>query len=121
MSGRRRPQKHERVSQKSHIVKGDRVRVIRGNFREMEGGVLRVDQADGRVVVEGVNMRKRHQRPTQDNPDGGIITFEASIDLSNVMLIDPETGDPSRVRIRRDRDRAKERISVRSGNSIAKP
>ena len=121
MSGRRRPQKPERVSQKSNIVKGDRVRVIRGNFREMEGGVLRVDQADGRVVVEGVNMRKRHQRPTQDNPDGGIITFEASIDLSNVMLIDPETGAPSRVRIRRDRDGAKERISVKGGNPIAKP
>jgi large subunit ribosomal protein L24 len=70
-------------------VKGDRVRVIRGNFREMEGTVLGSMRDKGRVVVEGVNMRKRHQRPTQDNPDGGIITFEAPIDISNVMLIDP--------------------------------
>jgi len=121
MSGRRKRQTSGRGRRRSHIVKGDRVRVIRGNFREMEGNVLRVDQPDGRVVVEGVNMRKRHQRPTQDNPDGGIISFEAPIDVSNVMLIDPESGDPSRVRIQRDLDGAKERIAVKSGNPIAKP
>ena len=99
----------------------NRLSMPRGNFREMEGSVLRVDPAEGRVVVEGVNMRKRHQRPTQDNPDGGIISFEAPIDLSNVMLIDPESKEPSRVRIRRDGDGTKERISVRSGNPIPKP
>ena len=108
-------------ARRSHIVKGDRVRVIRGNFREMEGTVLRVDLRAGRVVVEGVNMRKRHQRPTQDNPDGGIISFEAPIDLSNVMLMDPNSGEPSRVRVHRDRDGAKERISVKGGNPIPRP
>ncbi len=63
----------------SSIVKGDRVRVIRGNFRDMEGPVLSVIPAKERVVVEGVNMRKRHERPSEANPEGGIITFEAPI------------------------------------------
>ena len=121
MSGRRDLQKSGRTRRRSHILKGDRVRVIRGNYREMEGSVLRVSQSDGRLVVEGVNMRKRHERPTQDNPDGGIISFEAPIDVSNVMLIDPESGDPSRVRIQRDSDGAKERIAVKTGNPLPKP
>lgn len=110
-----------RAKRKTHIVKGDRVKVIRGNFREMEGAVLRVEPARGRVVVEGVNMRKRHERPTQDNPEGGIISFEAPIDISNVMLIDPSSGEPSRVRLQVERDGTKERIAVKTGNPIPKP
>lgn len=106
---------------KARVMKGDRVRVIRGNFRDMDGTVMRVDRTEGRVVVEGVNMRKRHQRPTQSNPDGGIISFEAPIDLSNVMLIDPESGEPSRVRTHVDNDGTKERIAVKSGNPIPRP
>ena len=106
---------------KRRIVKGDRVKVIRGNFRDQEGTVLRVIPDKDRVVVEGVNMRKRHQRPTQDNPEGGIITFEAPVDISNVMLIDPATGDAARTRLRVEADGTKERISVKSGNPIPKP
>lgn len=106
---------------KHNVMKGDRVRVIRGNFRDMEGTVLEVIKATDRVRVEGVNMRKRHTRPTQDNPDGGIITFEAPIDISNVMLIDPTTGEPSRVRVRIEEDGTKERIAVKSGNPIPRP
>jgi large subunit ribosomal protein L24 len=106
---------------KYQIMKGDRVRVIRGNFRDMEGAVLEVLRDVGRVRVEGVNMRKRHQRPSQANPDGGIITFEAPIDISNVMLLDPATGDPSRVRVRIEEDGTKERIAVKSGNPIPRP
>jgi len=106
---------------KYKVMKGDRVRVIRGNYRDMEGTVLEVLQAVGRVRVEGVNMRKRHTRPSQDNPDGGIITFEAPIHISNVMLIDPATDEPSRVRIQIEEDGTKERISVKSGNPIPKP
>ena len=103
------------------MVKGDRVKVIRGNFRDQEGTVLRVLRDDGRVVVEGVNMRKRHERPSEANPDGGIMTFEAPIHLSNVMLIDPASGDASRVRMRLEADGTKERISVKSGNPIPRP
>lgn len=103
------------------IVKGDRVRVIRGNYRDAEGTVLRVLRDEGKVVVEGVNLRKRHQRPTPSNPEGGIITFEAPIHISNVMLIDASVGKPSRVRLRIEPDGTKERIAVKSGNPIPKP
>ena len=105
----------------SSIVKGDRVRVIRGNFRDMEGPVLSVIPATGRVVVEGVNMRKRHERPSEANPEGGIITFEAPIHVSNVMLVDPEGGKASRIRVRVEADGAKERIAVKTGNPLPKP
>ena len=105
----------------THIRKGDRVRVIRGNARDMEGTVLRVDLDKGRVVVEGVNLRKRHQRPTQANPDGGIISLEGSIDISNVMLIDPSSGTASRVKVRVNKDGSKDRVAVKTGNPIPKP
>ncbi len=105
----------------SRVVKGDRVKVIRGNFRDQEGTVLRIMRDKGRVVVEGVNMRKRHSRPSQANPEGGIVTFEAPIHVSNVMLVDPASGDASRIRMRVEADGTKERISVKSGNPIPKP
>ena len=109
------------MARKHHIVKGDRVKVIRGNYRELEGTVLEVLPDEDRVRVEGVNQRKRHTRPSQQNPDGGIITFEAPIHISNVMLIDPATDEPSRVRIQVEEDGVKERIAVKSGNPIPKP
>ena len=106
------------MQRKHKISRGDRVRVIRGNHRDSEGTVLRVLKESDRVVVEGVNMRKKHQRPTQNDPEGGIISFEAPIHISNVMLVDPATGDPTRVRTQVDADGTKERIGVKSGNSI---
>jgi len=106
---------------KHGVMKGDRVKVIRGNFRDAEGTVLRVIPGKDRVVVEGVNMRKRHERPTQANPEGGIITFEAPIHISNVMLVDPAGGVASRTRLRVEADGTKERISTKSGNPIPKP
>ena len=77
------------MARKHQIMKGDRVRVIRGNYRDMEGSVLEVLREKGRVRVEGVNMRKRHTRPSQEDPDGGIITFAAPVHISNGMLVDP--------------------------------
>ena len=108
-------------STKCQIMKGDRVRVIRGNDRETEGNVLEVSKDTDQVRVEGVNMRKRHTRPSEANPDGGIISFEAPINISNVMLIDPATDAPSRVRVRIEEDGTKERIAVKSGNPIPRP
>ena len=108
-------------SAKNQIMKGDSVRVIRGNDRETEGNVLEVIKDTDQVRVEGVNMRKRHTRPSEANPDGGIISFEAPINISNVMLIDPATDEPSRVRVRIEEDGTKERIAVKSGNPIPKP
>jgi large subunit ribosomal protein L24 len=115
MGGRRSRRAAER--QKMHVRTGDRVRVIRGNFAGQEGTVLRVLTKENRVVIEGLNMRKRHMRPTQANPEGGIITFEAPIHASNVMLLDTD-GEPTRIRQRIDADGTKERIAVRSGNPV---
>lgn len=105
----------------NRIAKGDRVRVIRGNHRDEEGTVLRVIRGRDQVVIEGVNMRKRHQRPTAANPEGGIITFEAPIHTSNVMLIDPASGEASRIRMRLEDGGVKERIAVKTGNPIPAP
>lgn len=104
--------------QKLHVRRGDRVRVIRGNFAGQEGTVLRVLTKENRVVVEGVNMRKRHTRPSGANQEGGIITFEAPLHASNVMLLDPKSGEPTRVRQHFDADGTKERVSVKSGDPI---
>jgi len=106
---------------KYRIVKGDRVRVIRGNYRDLEGTVLEVLRDEGRVRVEGVNQRKRHTRPSQADPDGGIITFEAPIHISNVMLIDPAGDAATRVRIQVEADGTKERIAVKTGNPVPRP
>jgi large subunit ribosomal protein L24 len=106
---------------KHRIMKGDRVRVIRGNYRDLEGSVLEVFPDTDRVRVEGVNERKRHTRPSQSDPDGGIMTIVAPIHISNVMLIDPSAEEASRVRIQIEEDGTKERIAVKSGNPIPKP
>jgi large subunit ribosomal protein L24 len=106
---------------KHKIMKGDRVRVIRGNYRDMEGSVLEVVRDKDRVRVEGVNMRKRHTRPSQNDPDGGIISFEAPIHISNVMLVESGSDTASRVRMQVEADGTKERISVKSGNPIPRP
>ena len=118
IGGRRR--KRTIATHKMSIRRGDRVKVIRGNFAGTEGTVLRVLPEENRVVVEGVNLRKRHMRPTQDNPEGGIVSFEAPIHASNVMLIDPSSGEPTRVRSRMDADGTRERIATKSGNALPK-
>ena len=106
---------------KRKIMKGDQVKVIRGNYRDMVGAVLEIYPDKDQVRVEGVNMRKRHTRPSQADPDGGIISFEAPIHISNVMLVDPGSDQASRVRIRVEEDGSKQRISVKSGHPIPKP
>ena len=106
---------------KRKIMKGDQVKVIRGNYRDMVGAVMEVYPDKDRVRVEGVNMRKRHTRPSQADPDGGIISFEAPIHVSNVMLVDPASDVASRVRIQVEEDGTKERIAVKNGNPIPKP
>lgn len=103
---------------KVHVRRGDRVRIMAGNYKGATGQILRVIPAANQVVVEGVNVRKRHQRPSPQNPEGGIVSFEAPIHASNVMLVDPTTDDPTRTRVRIDKDGTKERISVRTGNPI---
>jgi large subunit ribosomal protein L24 len=103
---------------KMHITKGDRVRVIAGDDKGTEGTVIRVLPKKKRVVVEGVNVVTKHQRATQAGEEGGIIKFPAPIDVSNVMLLDPKSGDPTRVRRKKDKDGTVERLSVKSGQPI---
>ena len=89
-------------------------------YSGQEGTVIRVLTDRNRVIVEGVNERTRHVRPSQENPEGGRIKSFEPIDASNVMLIDPTSGEPSRARKRVAKDGTKERIATRSGNPIPK-
>jgi large subunit ribosomal protein L24 len=79
------------------IRKNDNVVIIAGNSKGSTGKILKVFPKKNRVIVEGVNIRKRHTKPNQANPQGGIIEKEAPIDASNVMIIDPKTGDATRI------------------------
>ena len=100
------------------VKKGDRVMVLTGRNKGAEGEVLKVITADQRVVVRGVNVVKRHTKPTQANPQGGINTFEAPIAVSNVALIDPRDGKPTRVGFKIDEHGRKTRYAKRSGESL---
>jgi large subunit ribosomal protein L24 len=79
------------------IHKNDTVMVIAGNARGKTGKVLKVYPDRERIIIEGVNIIKRHSRPSQKNPQGGIVQREGTIHVSNVMLIDPKTNEPTRV------------------------
>ena len=106
----------ERV--KMRITAGDTVRVTRGDDKGKEGKVLRVYPKTGRITVEGINIAKRHRKQRTPDEQGGIIDFPAPMAVSNVMLLDPKTGNPTRVRARIDTDGTKERVSAKSGEAI---
>ena len=114
----RRARGTEPPRHKLHLGKGDTVRVVRGEHRGKEGKVLHVYPKRFRVVVEGVNIVKKHKRATKPGGESGIIEFPAPIAASNVMLLDPKSGEPTRVRRRRDKDGTIERIAVKSGQPI---
>jgi large subunit ribosomal protein L24 len=103
---------------KMHVTKGDVVRVVRGDDKGKEGKVIRVFSKKGRVTVEGVNIVKRHRKARTAEEKSGIIEMPAPIHASNVMLLDPKDGSPTRYRRQIDEDGTKERISVRSGDAI---
>ncbi len=104
----------------AHVRKGDTVIVVAGKERGKRGRVLRVIPEKNRVVVERINMIKRHQRPTQRVRQGGIIEREGPIHLSNVMLLDPTSGTPTRVGMRALGDGKKVRVARKSGEIIDK-
>lgn len=106
----------ERVSMP--VGKGDTVRIMRGDDKGKEGKVLRVHPKTGRIVVEGVNIVKRHRKARTAEEQSGIIDFPAPIHHSNVMLLDPKSGTPTRVEVRVNEDGTKERVSVKSGDAI---
>ena len=104
----------------AHVRKGDTVMVVAGKERGKKGKVLRVIPEKGRVVVERLNLIKKHQKPTQKVRQGGIIEREGSIHLSNVMLIDPNSDKPTRIGMKALSDGKKVRVARRSGEMLDK-
>jgi large subunit ribosomal protein L24 len=100
------------------IKKGDHVIVLKGKDRGRDGIVMRVLPKEGKVIVEGVNMVKKHRKARRAEETSAIIDLPAPIHHSNVMLLDPKSGAPTRVRRRIDDDGTKERISAKSGDAI---
>ena len=100
------------------IRKGDTVQVMSGNDKGRRSTVLAVIKDKKRVLVEGVNMRKHHTRPSSRDPQGGIIELEVPIHLSNVMVICPKTDQPTRTRHKKLDNGKNVRVSARSGEMI---
>ncbi len=103
---------------KRKIRKDDEVVVLTGRDKGKRGSVLRVITKTDRVIVEGVNVVKRHVKPTQLDPQGGIVEKEAAIHISNVALIDPESNRATRVGYKVLEDGRKVRVAARSGEVI---
>ncbi len=100
------------------LKKGDKVVVVAGKSRGKSGTIIRVLVRENRVVLDGINISKRHQRPTQRSRKGQIIERAMPIHASNVMIVDPKSGKPTRVRIVRGKDGARERVAVKSGQML---
>lgn len=106
------------MQKKLHIKKGDNVVVINGNSNGQKGKVLEVIRSTNRAIVEGVNMVKKHTKPNAANPQGGIIEKEAPVHISNLMLVDPKTGQPTRIGRRMGEDGKLVRYAKKSGEEI---
>ena len=102
-----------------NVKKGDKVMVITGKDKGKTGVILVALPKKDRVLVEGVNIVKKHTKPNQENPQGGIVSQEAAIHVSNVMLIDPKTGEPTRVGYKIE-DGKKVRVAKKSGELLDK-
>jgi large subunit ribosomal protein L24 len=100
------------------LRKGDRVVVISGKDKGKRGAIRQVLNKDGRVIVEGINMIKKHQRARSQNQTSQIVEREAPIHISNVMLIDPSNDEPTRVTFRAREDGSLVRVGKRSGEDI---
>ena len=103
---------------KLHIKKNDTVIVLTGEDKNKTGKVLKVLVDKNRAIVEGVNIVSKSTKPSAQNPQGGIVKKEASIHISNLSLIDPKSGKPTRVGIQKNEDGTKVRVSKRSGEVI---
>lgn len=102
-----------------HVKKGDKVVVISGKDKGKQGTILEAYPKQNRVLVEGINIVKKHSKPSQVNPQGGIISREAAIHVSNVMPLDPKTGKPTRVGYKIENGK-KVRVAKISGETLDK-
>ena len=103
---------------KLHIKKNDTVVVLAGEDKGKTGKVLKVLVEKNRALVEGVNMVSKSTKPSAKNPQGGIVKQEAPIHISNLSLVDPKTGEPTRVAIKKNDDGKKVRVAKKSGEEI---
>ena len=106
------------MSVKLHIKKGDTVHVISGDNKGQQGKVLKVDIAKGRAIVEGVNLVKKATKPNAQNPQGGIVEQEAAINISNLQLLDPKGGKPTRIGRKLNAEGKLVRYAKQSGEEI---
>lgn len=103
---------------KLHIKKGDTVYVNTGEYKGQQGRVLEVYPENQRALVEGIHLVSKHTRPNNDNPQGGIIKKEAPVHVSNLMLVDPSSGEPTRIGRKLDDNNKLVRYSKKSGEEI---
>ncbi len=106
------------MQEKLHIKKGDTVVVISGESKGQRGRILEVDRDKKRAIVEGVNMVSKHTKPNAQSPQGGIIKKEATIHISNLMLVEPSSGDGTRLGRKLNKDGKLVRYSKKSGEEI---
>ncbi|MBN2667540.1 MAG: 50S ribosomal protein L24 [Bacteroidales bacterium] len=106
------------MQKKLHIKKGDTVVVITGESKGQKGRVLDVDRDKNRAIVEGVNTVSKHTKPNAKSPQGGILKKEAPINISNLMLVDPASGKPTRIGRRLNEKNKLVRYSKKSGEEI---
>jgi len=106
------------MQKKLHIKKGDTVTVITGESKGQKGRVLEIDRAKNRALVEGINMVSKHTKPNAKAPQGGIVKKEAPIHLSNLMLVDPASGKPTRTGRKLSDNNKLVRYSKKSGEEI---
>ncbi|MFN3402931.1 MAG: 50S ribosomal protein L24 [Cytophagaceae bacterium] len=103
---------------KFHIKKGDTVKIISGDFRGKSGKVLNVLTDENKAIVEGQNIVSKHTKPSATQPNGGIVKKEAPIHISNLMLVDPATGEATKVGRKLDKDGKLKRYSKKTGKII---
>jgi len=106
------------MQKKLHIKKGDTVMVITGESKGQKGRILEVDRDKDRAIVEGVNMVSKHTKPNAKSPQGGIVKKEAPVHISNLMLIDPASGKPTRIGKKLNGKNKLVRYSKKSGEEI---
>ena len=102
------------MKMKFHIKKGDLVKVIAGNHKGEQGRVLEIQGIKNRALIESVNIIKRHTKPSAQYPEGGIIEKEGSIHISNLMLIDPNSGEPTKGKVKQEETEKVSKVSKKT-------
>ena len=110
--------KKARKGSKLHVRKGDTAMVIAGNDKGKKGKVLEVIISKNRAIIEGVNMITKHVKPSANNPEGGIEKTEAPVHISNIMVVDPSTGEPTKTGRKLNEDGKLQRFSKKTGELI---